>query len=87
MWALPGPVIEPVSPALAGRFLTTAPPGKSAPYILMCKKNQDISSDEKKQDAEYHLGKNGAGGTRHVTIGICRDCHWKDIQETGSVPF
>ena len=29
MWDLPGPGIEPVSPALAGRFLTTAPPGKS----------------------------------------------------------
>ena len=26
---LPGPGIEPVSPALAGGFLTTAPPGKS----------------------------------------------------------
>ena len=29
MWDLPGPRIEPVSPALAGRFLTTVPPGKS----------------------------------------------------------
>ena len=28
MWDLPGPGLEPVSPALAGRFLTTAPPGK-----------------------------------------------------------
>ena len=30
MWDLPGPGPEPVSPALAGRFLTTVPPGK--PY-------------------------------------------------------
>ena len=29
MWDLLGPGIEPVSPALAGGFLTTAPPGKS----------------------------------------------------------
>ena len=29
MWDLAGPGIEPVFPALAGRFLTTAPPGKS----------------------------------------------------------
>ena len=29
MWDLPRPEIEPVSPALAGRFLTTGPPGKS----------------------------------------------------------
>ena len=31
MWDLPGPGIEPMSPALAGGFLTTAPPGKSPP--------------------------------------------------------
>ena len=29
---LPGPGLEPMSPALAGRFLTTAPPGKSQKY-------------------------------------------------------
>ena len=34
MWDLPGPGLEPVSPALAGRFLTTAPPGKSPTSIL-----------------------------------------------------
>ena len=28
MWVLPRPGLEPVSPALAGRFSTTAPPGK-----------------------------------------------------------
>ena len=28
-WNLPGPEIEPTSPALAGGFLTTGPPGKS----------------------------------------------------------
>ena len=28
MWNLPRPGLEPVSPALAGRFSTTAPPGK-----------------------------------------------------------
>ena len=33
MWDLPGPGLEPMSPALAGGFLTTAPPGKSRfPY-------------------------------------------------------
>ena len=32
MWDLPGPGIKPVSPALAGGFLTTAPPGKSCPF-------------------------------------------------------
>ena len=28
MWDLPGPGLEPVSPALAGGFSTTLPPGK-----------------------------------------------------------
>ena len=32
MWDPPRPGLEPVSPALAGRFSTTVPPGK--PYIL-----------------------------------------------------
>ena len=30
MWDLPGPDIQPMSPALTGEFLTTGPPGKSA---------------------------------------------------------
>ena len=29
MWDLPGPGLEPMSPALKGGFLTIAPPGKS----------------------------------------------------------
>ena len=33
MWDLPRPGLEPVSPALAGRFSTTAPPGK--PQFLL----------------------------------------------------
>ena len=34
MWDLPGPGVEPVSPALAGRFLTIAPPGKSQQTVF-----------------------------------------------------
>ena len=30
MWHLPGPGFKPMSPALTGRFLSTAPPGKSS---------------------------------------------------------
>ena len=33
MWNPPGPGVEPVSPALAGRFLTIEPPGKS---LFLC---------------------------------------------------
>ena len=33
MWDLPRPGLEPMSPALAGRFSTTAPPGKPSTYF------------------------------------------------------
>ena len=46
MWDLPGPGLEPVSPALAGGFLTTVPPGK--PHIFSC------------TDVIYHIGGLGA---------------------------
>ena len=39
MWDLPRPELEPVSPALAGRFSTTAPPGKpqvNVFYMVKC---------------------------------------------------
>ena len=35
MWDLPRPGLEPVSPALAGRFSTTAPPGKPCIFSLL----------------------------------------------------
>ena len=34
MWDLPRPGLEPASPALAGRFSTTAPPGKPCLFVL-----------------------------------------------------
>ena len=37
MWDLPRPGLEPVSPALAGRFPTTAPPGKPCECDLIWK--------------------------------------------------
>ena len=33
MWDLPGPRLEPVSPELAGGFLTTVPPGKPLEFL------------------------------------------------------
>ena len=34
MWDLPRPGFEPVPPALAGRFSTTAPPGKPSRFVF-----------------------------------------------------
>ena len=36
MWDLPGPGLKPVSPALAGGFLTTVPPWKPLIVVLIC---------------------------------------------------
>ena len=36
MWDLPRPGLEPASPALAGRFSTTAPPGKPCQSAFKC---------------------------------------------------
>ena len=38
MWDPPRPGLKPASPALAGRFSSTAPPGKP-PYVLIIKSN------------------------------------------------
>ena len=37
MWDLPGPGIEPLSPALAGRFLSAGPPGKPSNRDVIAK--------------------------------------------------
>ena len=52
MWDLPGTGLESMSPALAGRFLTTAPPGKSPVSFLdwpLCHFDRDH------QCPSYHL--------------------------------
>ena len=41
MWDLPRPGLEPVSPALAGRFSTTAPPGKTQYCLNFYKESLD----------------------------------------------
>ena len=42
MWDLPRPGLEPVSPVLAGRFSTTAPPGKPYQVLLVCKSENHL---------------------------------------------
>ena len=39
MWVLPGPGLEPMTPALAGRLFTTEPSGKPRFYIFKYKTN------------------------------------------------
>ena len=42
MWDLPRPGLEPVSPALAGRFSTTVPPGKPNGWVFEGEHASDI---------------------------------------------
>ena len=47
MWDLPRPGLEPVSPALAGRFSTTVPPGKPTfLFFLMEEIKQCLNDNE-----------------------------------------
>ena len=52
MWDLPRPGLEPVSAALAGRFSTTAPPGKPKSFVF---KGTPPSKDILHQSCEADL--------------------------------
>ena len=47
MWDLPGPGLEPMSPALAGGFLTTAPPGKPDDFFKTMYGNSILKTPQK----------------------------------------
>ena len=60
MWDLPGPGLEPMSPALAGGFLTTVPPGKPChKQILMQKAQTNSNIDAHKTKANEPVPKSG----------------------------
>ena len=47
MWNLPGSGIKPESPALAGEFFTTEPPGKPHDLFLIGKLSNSLSLETK----------------------------------------
>ena len=58
MWDLPEPGLEPVSLALAGRFLTTVPPGKSKNHLFFCNAQEaqgDLGASNTMQGNGYQL--------------------------------
>ena len=70
MWDLPRPGLEPVSPALAGRFSTTAPPGK--PPIFF----RQVRLGLLRAFATYNLGKTSEVKTPETT-----QCTWRIKQK------
>ena len=55
MWDLPRPGLEPVSPALAGRFSTAAPPGKPA----MCDSELNTGSEKRNMTTKDNIETTG----------------------------
>ena len=55
MWYLPGPGLEPMSPALAGRFLTTAPPGKPCSVAFQWLKTELFSYSSGDQKSKIKM--------------------------------
>ena len=60
MWDLPGPGLEPASPALAGGFLTTVPPGTSR-YTHPWSDSTQINFSSMSCSALYQSGADLAG--------------------------
>ena len=55
MWDLPGPGIEPVSPALVGGFLPTEPPGKPTELCFECEMVTDYGDHVSAQGGGENL--------------------------------
>ena len=65
MWDPPRPGLEPVSPALAGRFSTTAPPGKPQLWVFKsgsasCAENRLEKSWSRSKETSQEAEKKGA---------------------------
>ena len=78
MWNLPGPGIESVSSALAGKFLTTGPPGRSqigvlkASLWLRCRMSLEW---------EEEVGDQQSCDGATVNVGCCSE--WRDEDYPG----
>ena len=55
MWDLPGPGFEPVSPALAGGFFTTEPPGKCRLVLENVFLVENLENKKKNTEGKNHL--------------------------------
>ena len=84
-WDLPRPGLEPVSAALAGRFSTTAPPGKP-PFVFYCLMNlqirvqsacrQGAGPEILPSDCSAESGTFLPGAMGHHSLRAVLDVHW-----------
>ena len=74
MWALPRPGLEPVSPALAGRFSTTAPLGKP-----LCVSFNRYEEEKKSMIFIYFFFIEIHFILFLAALGFCCFCHLKNI--------
>ena len=72
MWNLPRSGIKPLSPALAGRFLTTKPPGK---LVKLMPLNHWFS--------KYGCQANSISTTRELVRHALRLCPWSELKSWG----
>ena len=72
MWDLPRPGIEPVSPALAGGFLTTGQPGKSSLLLKTPCSNRQVREQTPKGDIQDLLRSDFCSlGLHYVLPALC----------------
>ena len=99
MWDLPGLGIQLKSPALAGRFFTTEPPG--SPALLLSNKLSDAflsihqanstrvgSIREEEENEQCPPGAaHSAGRTQGRLEAVCDGYTWQDLEESSPSPF
>ena len=64
MWDRPRPGLEPVSPALAGRFSTTVPPGKPQKSLIIVCLTSNLGLTVKFELFKVKLGDKAQGEVR-----------------------
>ena len=99
MWDLPRPGLEPVSPALAGRFSTTAPPGKplhgflffllflSLSLLDLILHSNFTNRENPTESGGYHQIRSPLGQSSHARLPQTWPSLWMVAFGTGSNPW
>ena len=83
MWDLPRPGFEPMSPSLAGRFLTTGPPETPSCSFL----NHTLSVHKPPEENTMIVSLNPEVPTLWKGSLSCQFCYWKSQQDSNEMPL